>query len=326
MTTPLLEARDLRKAFEIPGSRARVHAVNGVDLTIRRGETVGIVGESGSGKSTLGRLLLRLVTATGGSIRFRGDEITNLSERRCRPLRPSMQMVFQDPWNALNPKLTIGQLMEEPLKLHTSLSSTERKNKVADIVARVRLPADVVRRYPSELSGGQLQRVCIARAIATEPQLIVLDEPTSALDLSVRAGILELLRELRDRTQVALIFISHDLGTVKLISDRIVVLYLGFVVEEGTADDIFRYPRHPYTQSLISAHLSTDPRIRASRIPLRGEIPSPIKLPAGCAFASRCPAVIDKCRAVRPLLQDIDGPMHRAACLRLPDTESVNCR
>lgn len=316
MTTPLLEARGLRKEFQIPGSRALVHAVNGVDLTISRGETLGIVGESGSGKSTLGRLLLRLVRPSGGSIRFKGHEIANLPESGCRPLRPMMQMVFQDPWNALNPKLTIGHLMEEPLKLHSTLSPTERKNKVADIVARVRLPADVIRRYPSELSGGQLQRVCIARAIATEPEFIVLDEPTSALDLSVRAGILELLRELRDRTQVALILISHDLGTVKLISDRIAVLYLGFVVEEGPAAEIFQNARHPYTQALISAHLSTDPRVRPARIPLRGEIPSPINLPAGCPFATRCPLVIEQCRTMRPPLQDDDGRNRRIACLR----------
>ena len=220
MTAPVLEVQGLVKHFDV-SRQVKVHAVNGVSFSIREGETLGVVGESGSGKSTIGRSVIRLLAPTGGSIRFRGRDITNLPESACRPLRAEMQMVFQDPWSALNPRIRIGDLIAEPLKLHTKLSAAERRDKAEALAIRVRLTPELLTRFPAELSGGQLQRVCIARAIATSPKLIVLDEPTSSLDLSVRAGILDLLAELKAETGAAMMFISHDLGTVKLISDRI---------------------------------------------------------------------------------------------------------
>jgi oligopeptide/dipeptide ABC transporter ATP-binding protein len=319
MSTPVLEVEGLVKHF--PGPRGlTLHAVNGVSFAIAAGETLGVVGESGSGKSTIGRLVLRLLAPTAGRIRFRGGDITGLPERACRPLRAEMQMVFQDPWSALNPRIRIGELIAEPLKLHTRLSAAERRDRVEALAQRVRLSPELLSRYPSELSGGQLQRVCIARAIATSPKLIVLDEPTSSLDLSVRAGILELLAELKEQTGAAMMFISHDLGTVKLISDRIMVLYLGFVVEYAPADAVFAGAAHPYSQALLSAHLPADPTAVVRRHVLEGEIPSPIALPAGCAFASRCPVAVERCRAARPPLQPAgDTAAHLAACLRIAE-------
>lgn len=317
MSEPVLRVENLVKHFPAAGGQT-VHAVNDVSFSITAGETLGMVGESGSGKSTIGRTVLRLLEPTGGQVVFEGRDISGLKERQCRPLRARMQMVFQDPWSALNPRLTARSLIEEPLLLHTPLSRGERRDRSQALAERVRLSSALLDRYPAELSGGQLQRVCIARAIATNPKLIVLDEPTSSLDLSVRAGILELLHELRRDTQAAMLFITHDLGTLKLISDRIVVLYLGRIVEDAPTRTIFGGAEHPYTQALLSAHLPADPAIAVKRHVLEGEVPSPINLPPGCGFASRCPVVVERCRAAPPPLQMLPG-QHRAACLRIDE-------
>jgi oligopeptide/dipeptide ABC transporter ATP-binding protein len=301
------------------GRGQKVHAVNDVGFTIRPGQTVGLVGESGSGKSTIGRTVLRLLEPTGGRIVFDGQDITSLSEAECMPLRPRMQMVFQDPWSALNPRHSARRLIEEPLLLHARLGRAERRERAEALAERVHLDRAMLDRLPGELSGGQLQRVCVARAIATDPKLIVLDEPTSSLDLSVRAGILELLAEIRETTGAGMLFITHDLGTLRLISDEVVVLYLGSVMERAPTRRIFEEPEHPYTRALISAHLSPDPSHRPERIRLEGEIPSPISLPPGCPFASRCPDARDACRATRPPLVPRHGGAAEAACIRIDE-------
>jgi oligopeptide/dipeptide ABC transporter ATP-binding protein len=295
-----------------------VRALDDATLDIAAGEVLGVVGESGSGKSTLGRCLLRLLQPTAGRVTVAGTDITHLPERALRGMRAQMTLVFQDPWAALNPRMTARRLIEEPLLLHTSLSRAERRDAAAELGAKVRLMPDQLDRAPAGLSGGQLQRVCIARAIATRPRLIVLDEPTSSLDLSVRAGILDLLAELRVQTDAAMVFITHDLGTLRLIADRIAVLYLGRIVELGPAQAILRNPFHPYTQALLSAHLSANPGERTERIRLAGEIPSPIDLPPGCAFALRCPLAQDRCHTARPALVLADEG-RLAACVRIQD-------
>ena len=318
----ILEARNLVKRFPIGRSGTFVNAVNGVNLSIQKGEVLGMVGESGSGKSTIGRTLLRLTEPTSGQILFDGQDITSLSDKHVRPLRKNMQMVFQDPWSALNPRMKIGDLISEPMRIHLDISRSECKDRTEMLAQRVRLSTDFLNRTPSALSGGQLQRVCIARAIATNPKLIILDEPTSSLDLSVRAGILELLQELRIETEAGFLFISHDLGTIKLVSDRIAVLYLGHVVEEVPKDKLFSNPSHPYSQSLLSAHLPSDPDANLQRLTLQGEIPSPINLPPGCSFHTRCPVAVPECKSTRPKTEEI-SPMHMASCLRLRDGGNI---
>ena len=318
----ILEARNLVKKFPIGRSGSFVNAVNGVNLSIQKGEVLGMVGESGSGKSTIGRTLLRLTEPTSGQILFDGQDITSLSVKHVRPLRKNMQMVFQDPWSALNPRMKIGDLISEPMRIHLDISRSECKDRTEMLAQRVRLSTDFLNRTPSALSGGQLQRVCIARAIATNPKLIILDEPTSSLDLSVRAGILELLQELRVETEAGFLFISHDLGTIKLVSDRIAVLYLGHVVEEVPKDKLFSNPSHPYSQSLLSAHLPSDPDANLQRLTLQGEIPSPINLPPGCSFHTRCPVAVPECKSTRPKTEEI-SPMHMASCLRLRDGGNI---
>ena len=322
MSEVILEARNLVKRFPIGRSGSFVNAVNGVDLSIQKGEVLGMVGESGSGKSTIGRTLLRLTEPTSGQILFDGQDITSLSDKHVRPLRKNMQMVFQDPWSALNPRMKIGDLISEPMRIHLDISRSECKDRTEMLAQRVRLSTDFLNRTPSALSGGQLQRVCIARAIATNPKLIILDEPTSSLDLSVRAGILELLQELRVETEAGFLFISHDLGTIKLVSDRIAVLYLGHVVEEVPKDKLFSNPSHPYSQSLLSAHLPSDPDANLQRLTLQGEIPSPINLPPGCSFHTRCPVAVPECKSTRPKTEEI-SPMHMASCLRLRDGGNI---
>ncbi|WP_445809267.1 ABC transporter ATP-binding protein [Yoonia sp.] len=321
MTSPVLKVRGLCKRFPV-GGKQFVNAVNHVDLNISPGEILGMVGESGSGKSTIGRVILRLSEPTEGSIEFNGQDITHLPSGKVRPLRRDMQMVFQDPWSALNPRMRIRDLIAEPIKLHMPLSRSERDDRTEDLARRVNLSTSFLNRTPANLSGGQLQRVCIARAIATDPKLIVLDEPTSSLDLSVRAGILELLSEIREETKAAMLLISHDLGTVRMISDRIAVLYLGEVVEQGQADTLFETPAHPYTQALLSAHLPADPRIKVTRHVLEGEVPSPIALPAGCKFHTRCPVAIDRCRSVVPDTLSVPTGQE-ARCLRIPDGGNI---
>jgi len=299
------------------GSRA-VHALDKVDLRLRQGEVLGLVGESGSGKSTLGRCLLRLLRPSGGQVTVDGQDITGLTERRLRRMRARMTMVFQDPWSALNPRMSIRRLIEEPLALHMPLDRAARRAEAERLAERVHLARAQLDRTPAELSGGQLQRVCIARAIATRPSLIVLDEPTSSLDLSVRAGILDLLAEIRAETGAAMVFITHDLATLRLIADRVAVLYLGRMLEEGPTAAVMGQPSHPYTQALLSAHLPADPDTTPRRIRLEGEIPSPTNRPEGCPFQTRCPLVEPRCRSGHPPMLQA-GPDHLAACVRLAD-------
>jgi len=322
MADVILQAKNLVKRFPAGRSGSFVNAVNGVDLTIRRGEVLGMVGESGSGKSTIGRTILRLTNPTEGQISFDGKDITKLADKAVRLLRKDMQMVFQDPWSALNPRMKIGDLIAEPLRIHLNMSRSECRDRTEMLARRVRLSTNFLNRTPSALSGGQLQRVCIARAIATNPKLIVLDEPTSSLDLSVRAGILELLQELRAKTEAGFLFISHDLGTIKLISDRIAVLYLGRIVEEVPKDKLFSEPSHPYSQSLLSAHLPSDPNVPLQRMALKGEIPSPINPPSGCSFHTRCPVALAECKRIQPLPEKISAG-HLASCLRLKDGKNI---
>ena len=317
MTDPVLSVRHLLHRF--PGSGGTtVKAVNDVSFDIAPGETLGLVGESGSGKSTIGLLATRLLEPTDGRILFEGTDITHLPPAALRPLRARLQIVFQDPWGALNPRMTIARLLEEPLALHARLDPQARAAEARRLADRVRLPAATLARYPHELSGGQLQRVCIARAIANRPRLVVLDEPTSSLDLSVRAGILQLLDELQRETGVAMLFISHDLETVRLVSHRVIVLYLGRVAEEGPAARLFEAPAHPYTQTLLSAHLPPDPFVPLARHEVVGEIPSPVNLPPGCFFAGRCPLALPACSTAPPASLPV-GVAHHAACIRIAD-------
>ena len=298
----------------------RLHALDDVHLDIRPGEVLGLVGESGSGKSTLGRCFLRLLQPSAGRVVVGGDDITTWPERRLRPMRGQMTLVFQDPWSALNPRMTARQLIEEPLLL-AGVDRAARREEAARLARRVHLSPTHLDRRPGGLSGGQLQRVGIARAIATKPRLIVLDEPTSSLDLSVRAGILDLLAELRAETGVAMLFITHDLGTLRLIADRIAVLYLGRVVELGPAASIMDDALHPYTQTLLSAHLPADPAQQPHRIRLEGEIPSPLARPPGCPFVTRCPLAEPRCEAAPPPLFEAREE-HAAACVRVPEGTS----
>lgn len=315
MNKDLLEVKGLVKEFPMAGGH-KVSAVNGVSFSIAPGESVGLVGESGSGKSTIGMLMTRLLSVTEGQIVFAQQDITHVSEKVMRPLRAAIQLVFQDPWAVLNPRMTIERALAEPLLLHSTLNTAERRVQVRELAARVHLPAASLARFPHELSGGQLQRVAIARAIATKPRLLVLDEPTSSLDLSVRAGVLQVLKEIREETGVATLFISHDLDTIELMTERLLVLYLGSIVEQGPTRDIFARPVHPYTQTLLSAALPADPTVVLRRHAAHGEIPSPINLPPGCLFASRCQLAIDACRSGAPSLLPY-GPAHEAACIRI---------
>jgi oligopeptide/dipeptide ABC transporter ATP-binding protein len=315
--TPALALDRVVKRFPGPRPGTHVHALNDVTLHVRQGETIALVGESGSGKSTLGRIALRLQSPSGGRVTVAGTDITDTPLRRLRALRPRMQMVFQDPWSTLNPRLTVRRAVEEPLILHERLGASERRERVEGVASQVRLDSALLDRYPVQLSGGQLQRVAIARALVTRPQLVVLDEPTSSLDLSVRAEIMDLLHSIRQDHAAAYLFITHDLSNVRLIADRVAVLYLGSIMEEGPAAEVFTDPQHPYTQVLFSAEVPTRPGARRHPIRVEGEIPSPVDLPAGCPFSSRCPAVLPACRAAKPPL--LTRGRRSVACIRLED-------
>ena len=306
----LVELHNVEKRFPVRGGKT-VHAVNGVSLSIEPSETVALIGESGSGKSTLGRLVLGLHQPSSGQITFDGHDISTMPAAELRRLRSQMTVVFQEPDESLNPRMSIGSIIEEPLVIHEpALTPGERKARVVDALEHVTLTEDLYYRYPHQLSGGQQQRVGIARAIVSRPKFIVLDEPTSSLDLSVRSAILKLLARLQSELHLAYLFISHDIHTVSYVSDRIAVMYLGQVMEMGPTAEVFANPRHPYTMALLSATLWPDPEVRPAQIRLTGEIPRPTELPAGCLFHTRCPYQDDpRCETERPVLREV-APGH----------------
>ena len=314
--TPLLELRGLIKRFPAPRWGEWVWAVNDVSLVLRRGETLGLVGESGSGKTTVGRCVLRLLEPTAGQILLDGAEITRLKRRELRSLRRRVQIVFQEPYDALDPRRTIGEAIGEPLGMDPDLDAAGRVAKVRDAAGLVKIPPEALGRFPHEMSAGMLQRAGIARAMVCEPELVVLDEPTSLLDATARAEIIALLEDVQRRTGVAYIFISHDLTTVEHMSHRVAVMYLGKIVETGSREQIFSRPTHPYTRSLLSAVLYPDPGVKQDPTPLVGEIPSPINLPSGCALHTRCPVATSACPGTTPELVDI-GHGHEVSCIRL---------
>jgi oligopeptide/dipeptide ABC transporter ATP-binding protein len=310
----VLEVRDLVKHYPIAHSRAFVAAVNGVSFHVGSGETLGLVGESGSGKSTVARCILNLTTLTGGQILFKGQDISALAPREARALRRQIQLVFQEPFDSLNPRLRVSTIVAEPLRVR-KVEKRARRRRVRELLELVHLTDSVLELYPHELSGGLQQRVGIARAIATDPSLLVLDEPTSALDPRARRQIIDLLIELQRELGMSYLFITHDLNTLRHLSHRIAVMYLGLIVEEGPTAAIFDEQRHPYTRALLSSVLYPDPETRRTRFELRGEIPSPIDLPHGCYLASRCPLAVDECRAAIPPLVPI-GAGRTTACIR----------
>ena len=320
MERALVEIHDLKVHFPIHGGVLRrrsgaVKAVDGVSFDIRQGETLGLVGESGCGKSTAGRAILRLVTITEGTIRLGDHDIAQASHRTIRSLRPKMQMIFQDPQASLNPRMTAASIIAEPLVEHQQLTSHERSLRVFELMDQVGLSRSFADRYPHEFSGGQKQRIGIARALALNPELIVCDEPIAALDVSIQAQVVNLLEELQDRHNLTYLFISHDLGMVRHIADRVAVMYLGRIVEIAPRDTLYETPRHPYTQALLSAVPEADPTIERhrQRIILSGDLPSPANPPAGCNFCTRCPHVTDICRRVDPPIIAC-GDNHRVAC------------
>ena len=318
----VVELTDVTKHFPVKQGvfargKARVHAVENVTLTVRRGETLGIVGESGCGKSTTARLMLRLLDPTSGTIRFDGRDITRLSQRRLRPLRREMQMIFQDPYASLNPRKTVEQIVSQPFAIHGGISSREAKLRVKELLEVVGLSKEHSSRYPHEFSGGQRQRIGIARALALNPRLIICDEPVSALDVSVQAQILNLLRSLQSEFNLTYVFISHDLSVMRQICTRIAVMYVGRVVELADTERVFEHPRHPYTAALISAvpRLSADGQKRR-RVAVGGDVPSPVDPPSGCVFHPRCPRFHPgHCDVDEPHLEPTPGePNHVAAC------------
>jgi len=316
----VLEAKDLRRDYEVRrgmfGGHATVKALAGVSFVLEAGKTLAVVGESGSGKSTLARLLTMIEEPTAGRLWLDGVDVATADAATRKRLRRDVQIVFQNPYGSLNPRKTIGSTLEEPLLANTSMSAAERAAAARDMMARVGLRPEHYARYPHMFSGGQRQRIAIARALMLRPKVVVLDEPVSALDVSIRAQVLKLLADLQRELQLAYVFVSHDLSVVKHIADRVIVVYLGRVVEDGTRDAVFSSPQHPYTRALLSATPIADPRARKQRIILVGELPSPFDPPTGCAFNPRCSYVRDRCRVLDPALEGT--PDHSSACFELP--------
>jgi len=321
MTAPVLEVQHLSKRFPVirgllRRTVAELRAVEDVSLQIQPGETLCIVGESGCGKSTIGKLVLRLLEPSAGRILIEGRDVTDLSPERVRPFRRRVQMVFQDPYASLNPRLSAAEIVTEPLENFQRLSASERRDLAADLLTRVGLRADLVDRRPFEFSGGQRQRLGIARALSVQPVLIVADEPVSALDVSVQAQVLNLMMDLQGSYGLAYLFISHDLGVVEHIGDRIAVMYLGRIVELAERDALFASPQHPYTETLLQAAPLPDPRAKRERPIIEGEVPSPLNPPSGCAFHPRCPYAVDRCKAELPALRRLDDGRLAACHLR----------
>jgi len=318
---PLLELRGVRKHFPITGGvflrpTGWVKAVDDVDLTVMPGETVGLVGESGCGKSTLGRLIVRLQDPSAGSIRFEGQDIAALDERAMFKYRRAIQIVFQDPYSSLNPRMKVGRILAEPLRIHLGLGAAELAREVLQLLDAVGLPASSKDRYPHEFSGGQRQRIGIARALALKPRLIVCDEPVSALDVSIQAQILNLLQDLQEQFGLSYLFISHDLSVVRHMSDRIAVMYLGRIVELATGADLFAAPQHPYTRALMASAPLPDPRANADVAPLEGTVPSAAQPPPGCHFHGRCPHAQERCRSEPAPVLEATRPGHWVRCWR----------
>jgi len=318
-TRALLEITDLVKHYPVRSGVLRraagtVHAVDGVSFSLGIGETLGLVGESGCGKSTVARSVLRLVEPTGGSIRLDGQDITHLSKTELRPHRRSMQIVFQDPFASLNPRMTAGDIVGEPISVHGLATGREKQDRVARLFEQVGLRPDQMRNFPHQFSGGQRQRICIARALALGPRLIVCDEPVSALDVSIQAQVINLLIDLQRVHGVSYLFIAHDLAVVAHISHRVAVMYLGRIVEIADKTELFKNPRHPYTQALLASVPVADPRSKRLKPLVDGDVPSPVNPPSGCAFHTRCRYAMPRCKTERPALRDA-GPRHQVACL-----------
>ena len=315
---PLVKVRNLVKHFPKRGGIfnqviAKVHAVNDVSFEIRKGETLGVVGESGCGKSTLGKAIIRLHDPTSGSVTFDGVDITHLSRAQLRPIRRRMQMIFQDPNSSLNPRMTVEAALREVIRLHKIVSEADMRSYIDALLTKVGLRVDDRGKYPHEFSGGQKQRIGIARALAVKPEFIIADEPVSALDVSIQAQVLNLLMDLKNELQLTLLFVSHDLKVIDHFCDRMLVMYLGNVVEEMPCQDIHASAKHPYTKALLASNPITDPDQRGELVVLEGEVPSPYDPPAGCPFVTRCPIATDRCQSENPPLED-RGAGHRVAC------------
>lgn len=319
----LVRAEKLTREFEAGATgllgrkRLTVKAVNAVDLEIQPGETLGLVGESGSGKSTFGRLLIKLLEPTSGRVVYDGRDLSTLSRKELRMLRREMQIVFQDPYASLNPRMRVRSIVGEGIEVHRLARGSEKDNRIAELLRLVGLDPDAMNRLPHEFSGGQRQRIGIARALAVDPRFLVLDEPVSALDVSIQAQIINLLQDLQERLKLTYLFIAHDLRVVEHISRRVAIMYLGKIVELAGRDDIYANPRHPYTRALLSAIPSINPEARSERVKLPGEVPSPVEPPKGCSFHPRCPYAKDICRTVEPALEVGRGG-HAVACHVFP--------
>jgi len=317
---PIMEVRDLVCHFSIKGisffgKKRKLRAVDGINFSVEKGETYGIVGESGCGKSTTAKLVLNMISPSSGAVEFNGIDVTSLRPSRWRAMRADMQMMFQDPLGALDPYMAIGKQIKEPLDIHNIGSSSGRKEKVIELLDAVGMEEYMYDRYPHEISGGQRQRTVLARALILEPQLLVCDEPVSALDVSIQAQVINLLKKIQKERNLTYIFISHDLRIIRHICDRVAVMYLGKIVEEAPCQNLFKNTAHPYTRALMSSIPVPDPSLVRERIILPGEPPSPVNLPPGCRFSSRCRFAIDKCREKEPQLEET-GKNHKTACYR----------
>ncbi|WP_310829164.1 ABC transporter ATP-binding protein [Paenibacillus pedocola] len=312
-SSPLLQVENVSKTFRVQGKK--LHAIENVSFTLEAGKTLGLVGESGSGKSTLGRMVLRLLESDKGKILFEGNDLSSINKKKLRELRRNMQIIFQDPKASLNPRMTVGEAIEDAMAIHKIGTKGSRRERAVELLERVGLPDEVQYAYPHELSGGQLQRVGIARALSLNPKLIICDEPVSALDVSIQVQVIQLLRDLQEEFNLTYIFISHNLAVVEYLSDDIAVLYLGEVVEQAPADELFKTPTHPYTQVLLNSILKIPdkPENKQEMLSIQGEIPSPLNPPGGCTFHPRCPYALDTCKVVKPEQRKV-AEGHFATC------------